>query len=70
MTTIQTHVPTCMCETCERRDGGDCAVRAFSEGDVTALARLSDAVARALPALRAPASESDLTETSQRRDTA
>lgn len=46
------HVPTCLCERCERTGGGDFAIRAYFQGDDTALSRLSDAVARLLPSLR------------------
>lgn len=52
MRTKEPHIPTCVCEECERTGSGDFAVRAYSAGDESALSRLSPTVARILPSLR------------------
>jgi hypothetical protein len=45
------HPVSCLCVSCERTGGGDFAVRAFVDGDRTAVLRLSASVVHALPSL-------------------
>ena len=70
MRTHQPHNPTCMCEACEHTESGDCAVRAYFEGDESARCRLSPAIARILPSLCATDSDADSFPTSSRLDAA
>jgi hypothetical protein len=57
MKTWESHIPTCVCEECERTGSGDFAVRAYFAGDESVLSRLSPTVARILPSLRVTAAK-------------
>ena len=53
------HPMCCLCADCEGSGSGDFAVRAFVEGDCTAVLRLSPSVAYVLPALVVPLSDGE-----------
>ena len=43
------HAPCCLCPACEQAGEGDFAIRAYAQGDSSALSRMSARMADALP---------------------